>query len=42
MADEGYDSEAIRYDLRDRGTTPEIPTKRKRKVRIFIRLPQVG
>lgn len=32
LADRGYDSDAIRQDLRDRGTTPEIPTKRSRKV----------
>jgi len=32
LADKGYDSDAIRQDLRDRGTTPEIPTKRTRKV----------
>jgi transposase len=32
LADKGYDSDAIRQDLRDRGTTPEIPTKRNRKV----------
>lgn len=32
LADKGYDSDAIRRDLRDRGTTPEIPTKRNRKV----------
>ncbi len=31
-ADKGYDSEVIRRHLRDRGTTPEIPTKRNRKV----------
>ena len=32
LADKGYDSDAIRHDLRDRGATPEIPTKRNRKV----------
>jgi len=32
LADKGYDSDAIRQDLRDRGTAPEIPTKRNRKV----------
>ena len=32
LADKGYDSDAIRHDLRDRGTAPEIPTKRSRKV----------
>jgi uncharacterized Zn finger protein len=32
LADKGDDSDAIRQDLRDRSTTPEIPTKRNRKV----------
>jgi len=32
LADKGYDSDAIRQDLRDRGTAPEIPTKRNRTV----------
>jgi transposase len=32
LMDKGYDSDAIRQDLRDRGTAPEIPTKRNRKV----------
>jgi IS5 family transposase len=32
LADKGYDSDAIRQDLRDRGTAPEIATKRNRKV----------
>ena len=32
LMDKGYDSDPIRQDLRDRGTTPEIPTKRNRKV----------
>ena len=31
LADKGYDSDAIRHDLRDRGAAPEIPTKRNRK-----------
>lgn len=31
-ADKGYDSDALRQDLRDRGATPAIPTKRNRKV----------
>ncbi len=30
LADKRYDSDAIRQDLRDRGASPEIPTKRKR------------
>ena len=32
LADRGYDSDAIRQDARDRGTTPEIPTKRNRRI----------
>ena len=32
LADRGYDSDAIRQDLVDRGAQPEIPTKRNRKV----------
>jgi len=32
LADKGYDSDAIRDDLRDRGTVPEVPTKRNRTV----------
>ena len=32
LADKGYDSDAIRHDLRDRGSAPEIPTKSNRKV----------
>ena len=32
LADKGYDSDAIRHDLQDSGATPEIPTKRNRKV----------
>jgi transposase len=32
LADKGYDSDAIRQDARDRGATPEIPTKRSRSV----------
>ena len=35
-ADKGYESEAIRRDLRDRGTTPETPTKRSRKVQYSV------
>jgi transposase len=31
LADNGYDSDTIRQDLRDRGAAPEIPTKRNRK-----------
>ena len=32
LADKGYDSDAIRDDVRARGGTAEIPTKRNRKV----------
>ena len=32
LADRGYDSDAIRADVRARGGTPEIPTKRNRRV----------
>ncbi len=33
LADRGYDSDAVRRDARDRGATPEIPTRRNRKAR---------
>jgi transposase len=36
LADKGYDSDAIRQDLRDRATTPEIPTKQNRKVQHLV------
>ena len=36
LADKGYDSDAIRQDLRDRGTAPEIPSKRNRKIRYSV------
>lgn len=32
LADRGYDSDPIRDDVRARGGTPEIPTKRNRRV----------
>ncbi len=32
LADRGYDSDAIRDDVRSRGGTPEIPTKKNRLV----------
>ena len=32
LADRGYDSDAIREDVRARGATPEIPTKKNRHV----------
>ena len=31
LADKGYDSDAIRHDLRDSGATPEIPSRSNRK-----------
>jgi transposase len=39
LADKGYDSDAIRQDLRDRGATPEIPTKRNRKAQHSVNKP---
>jgi transposase len=36
LADRGYDSDGIRRDARDRGATPEIPTKRNRKVQHLV------
>ena len=36
LADKGYDSDAIRQDLPDRGTAPEIPTKRNRTVQYLV------
>jgi transposase len=36
LADKGYDSDAIRQDLRDRGAAPEIPTKRNRIVQYSV------
>ena len=39
LADKGYDSDAIRQDLRDRGTAPEIPTKRNRTVHYLVHKP---
>jgi hypothetical protein len=32
LVDKGYDSDAIRHDLRDSGAAPEISTKSNRKV----------
>jgi transposase len=37
LADKGCDSDAIRHDLRDRGTAPEIPTKRNRNIQHSVR-----
>ena len=39
LADKGYDSDAIRHDLRDSGATPEIPTKSNRKVQYSVCKP---
>ena len=36
LADKGYDSDAIRHDLRDSGATPEIPSRSNRKVQYSI------
>jgi transposase len=36
LADRGYDADAIRADIQDRGGTPVIPTKRNRRVQINI------
>jgi len=32
LGDKGYDSDAIRDDVRARGGAPEIPTKRNRRI----------
>ena len=39
LADNGYDSDAIRHDLRDSCATPEIPTKSDRKVKCSASKP---
>jgi len=36
LADKGYDSDAIRQDLRDRGASPEIPTKSNRTAQYSV------
>jgi len=36
LADRGYDADAIRVDLSERGATPIIPTKKNRRVQIKI------
>jgi hypothetical protein len=38
LADKGYDSDTIRHDLQDSGATPEIPTKRNRKIQYSVAL----
>jgi transposase len=39
LADKGYDSDAIRHDLQDRGAAPEIPTKSNRKLQRSVSKP---
>lgn len=39
LADKGYDTNAIRQDLGDRGARPEIPTKRNRNVQYSVNKP---
>ncbi len=39
LTDKGYDSDPIRQDLRDRGTVPEIPTKRNRRIQHSVSRP---
>ena len=39
LGDRGYDSDPIREDLRDRGATPEIPTRRSRHVQHSVSRP---
>ena len=39
LADNGYDSAAIRHDLRDSGATPEIPTRSNRRVQYSVSKP---
>ena len=39
LADKGYDSDVIRHDLQDSGATPEIPTKRNRKIQYSVSKP---
>lgn len=36
LGDRGYDSDAIRDEVRARGATPEIPTKKNRKVQYSV------
>ncbi|PHK93362.1 hypothetical protein CR162_18920, partial [Pseudoroseomonas rhizosphaerae] len=39
LADRGYDSDAMRQDMRDRGGQPEIPTKRNRRIQHSVQRP---
>lgn len=36
LADKGYDSDAVRKDMAERGGKALIPTKRNRKVQLFV------
>jgi len=36
LADKGYDSDAVRKDIQDRGGEPVIPTKANRKQQIIV------
>ena len=36
IADKGYDSDAVRADIEDRGGVPVIPMRRGRKIQIAI------
>lgn len=36
LADRGYDTDAIRANLKERGATPVIPTKKNRRVQVEI------
>jgi transposase len=36
LTDKGYDSDAVRQDVRDRGGEPMIPTKANRKVQVVV------
>lgn len=39
LADRGYDSDAIRHDVRDRGGQPKTPTKRNRRIQHTVERP---
>jgi transposase len=39
LADRGYNSDAIRQDVRDSGGQPEIPTTRKRRIQHSVQRP---
>jgi IS5 family transposase len=36
LTDKGYDSDAVRQDVRDRGGGPMIPSKANRKVQVVV------